>query len=180
MKRKASKCTKRMVLSQLLICSSFLFFAGQTAFANEVQSGELASNTSSTEVTPETEQTLNSNQITDQVNAQAQSTETTSTSEVSTNLQNVVEGKTPTTNSQHLIASELSTIPAVAIQNPDLATDGNAYASHDDAGSNTKIIAGEETGGADNGYSQWEPVYLQYDFGKIYTKTQKNAKTPSL
>ncbi|HFI0038925.1 TPA: family 16 glycosylhydrolase [Streptococcus suis] len=174
MKRKASKCTKRMVLSQLLICSSFLFFAGQTAFANEVQSGELASNTGSTEVMPETEQTLNSNQITDQVNAQAQSTETTSTSEVSTNLQNVVEGKTPTTNSQHLIASELSTIPAVAIQNPDLATDGNAYASHDDAGSNTKIIAGEETGGADNGYSQWEPVYLQYDFGKIVPVSQVN------
>ena len=29
-----------------------------------------------------------------------------------------------------------------------------------------KIIAGTEAGGNDNGYSGWDSVYLQYDFGK--------------
>ncbi len=58
-----------------------------------------------------------------------------------------------------------------------------AYGSSDDASNNTKIIAGEETGGADNGYSQWDHVYVQYDFEKevpvhtvnIYRNTYENA-----
>ncbi|WP_203224913.1 hypothetical protein, partial [Streptococcus suis] len=85
-------------------------------------------------------------------------------------------------NSQHLMASELTTIPSVAIKNPEKATDGVAYGSSDDTSNNTKIIAGEETGGADNGYSQWDHVYVQYDFEKevpvhtvnIYRNTYEN------
>lgn len=77
---------------------------------------------------------------------------------------NILKGKTPTTNSPHLIEAELSTIPSVAIAQPEAATDGFQAASNNDR-NNTKIIAGAETGGTDNGYASWDPVYLQYDFG---------------
>ena len=59
-----------------------------------------------------------------------------------------------------------TTIPQVLIQNPSNATDGIKAGSNDDS-NNTKIIAGMESGGEDNGYAGWDHVYLQYDFGKI-------------
>lgn len=83
-----------------------------------------------------------------------------------TKLVNVVKGKTPTSNSTTMITYELSTIPSVQIENPKQATDGNKNSGSTDK-SNTKILAGQETGGKDNGYSSWQPVYLQYDFGDV-------------
>lgn len=78
---------------------------------------------------------------------------------------NILAGKTPTTNSTHMIGSGDSTTPQVAILNPGAATDGDT--SFDASESNlTKIIAGDETGGADNGYAGWNDVYLQYDLGE--------------
>ena len=81
-------------------------------------------------------------------------------------LTNVLNGLIPTTNSKHMIISGDSTVPQVSILHPDSATDGDNSSSNDDS-LNTKVIAGEETGGLDNGYSKWEPVFLQYDFKKI-------------
>lgn len=84
---------------------------------------------------------------------------------------NILKGKTPITNSPHLIEAGLSTIPSVTIAQPDAATDGLQAASNDDR-NNTKIIAGAETGDTDNGYASWNPVYLQYDFGSIKPVTR--------
>lgn len=97
-------------------------------------------------------------------------------------LTNVLNGLIPTTNSKHMIISVDSTVPQVAILHPDSATDGDNSSSNDDS-LNTKVIVGEETGGLDNGYSKWEPVFLQYDFKKIrpvkeikiYRNTYDNA-----
>lgn len=81
-------------------------------------------------------------------------------------LTNVINGLIPTTNSKHMIISGNSTVPQVSILHPDSATDGDNLSSNDDS-LNTKVIVGEETGGLDNGYSKWEPVFLQYDFKKF-------------
>ncbi|HAT4339132.1 TPA: family 16 glycosylhydrolase [Clostridium perfringens] len=97
-------------------------------------------------------------------------------------LTNVLNGLIPTTNSKHMIISGDSTVPQVSILHPDSATDGDNSYSNDDS-LNTKVIVGEETGGLDNGYSKWEPVFLQYDFKKIrpvkeikiYRNTYDNA-----
>lgn len=78
---------------------------------------------------------------------------------------NIIENLAPTTNSQNTMPSENSTIPDLIISHPDAATDGDDSNSNDDE-QNTKIIAGKETGEEDNGYSTWQPVYLQYDFKK--------------
>lgn len=63
-------------------------------------------------------------------------------------------GKMPTSN--------------VTVANADKATDGDTGTSDSDANSFAQMEAGEETGGADNGYSGWNDVYLQYDFGADY------------
>lgn len=84
---------------------------------------------------------------------------------------NVLLGLRPTTNSKNMIVSGDSTVPQVAILHPDSATDGDNSSSNDDS-LNTKVIVGEEIGGADNGYSKWEPVFLQYDFKKIRSVEQ--------
>ncbi|WMB27980.1 YSIRK-type signal peptide-containing protein [Streptococcus didelphis] len=102
--------------------------------------------------------------------------------EAETVVKNILKGKRPTTNSDSLIESNSSTGPDLAIQNPSKATDGVKETGIDDK-TNTKIIAGKETGGEDNGYASWKPVYLQYDFGKevevnslnIYRNSYKNA-----
>lgn len=179
MKKETSKFTKKVILGQLLICTSFLVWAGQTVAAEEVSQGEpvainnetppaieakpLVEATPSTETEPSTpEEKQEESQVADK---------------------NVVEGKKPVTNSQHQMVSELSTVPSVSIKNPDAATDGSAYGSSDDANSNTKIIAGKETGESDNGYSKWDHVYVQYDFEKevpvhtvkIHRNTYDNA-----
>ena len=69
---------------------------------------------------------------------------------------NILEGLVPTTNA------------AGGIANPEAATDGIKTDSNVEM-NNTRINAGDEIGGDDNGYSQWEPVYLQYDFGDVYS-----------
>lgn len=79
---------------------------------------------------------------------------------------NIMLGLQPTTNSTHKIVVGGPTVPQVPIQNPSNATDGIKVGSNDD-NNNTKIIAGMESGGEDNGYAGWDHVYLQYDFGKI-------------
>lgn len=79
---------------------------------------------------------------------------------------NIMLGLQPTTNSTHKIVVGGPTVPQVLIQNPSNATDGIKAGSNDDS-NNTKIIAGMESGGEDNGYAGWDHVYLQYDFGKI-------------
>ena len=97
-------------------------------------------------------------------------------------LTNILSGLRPTTNSKHMIISGDSTVPQVAILHPDSATDGDNSSSNDD-NLNTKVIVGEEIGGPDNGYSKWEPTFLQYDFKKIrdveqikiYRNTYDNA-----
>lgn len=86
---------------------------------------------------------------------------------------NIMQGLIPTTNSTHKIVVGGPTVPQVVIQNPDSATDGVKSGSIDDS-NNTKIIAGQETGAADNGYSGWDWVYLQYDFGKEREVKQVN------
>ncbi|WP_153059360.1 hypothetical protein, partial [Streptococcus suis] len=85
MKRKASKFTKRMVLSHLLVCSSLLFFVGQTVSANEVEAGGVSSNASSTEVLPESDQ----NNVSEEGSEQTQPSEVGTIKDVSTSLQNV-------------------------------------------------------------------------------------------
>lgn len=95
---------------------------------------------------------------------------------------NIMLGLEPSSNSEHMIAGDSFTVPTVQIKNPEAATDGIVGGSDDDA-NNTKIIAGEETGGSDNGQSGWDNVYLQYDFGKerkitevkLYRNTYANA-----
>lgn len=95
---------------------------------------------------------------------------------------NVLSGLIPTTNSKNMIISGDSTVPQVSILHPDSATDGDNSSGNDDS-LNTKVIVGEETGGLDNGYSKWEPVFLQYDLKKIrpvkeikiYRNTYDNA-----
>lgn len=79
---------------------------------------------------------------------------------------NVLSGLIPTTNSKNMIISGDSTVPQVSILHPDSATDGDNSSGNDDS-LNTKVIVGEETGGLDNGYSKWEPVFLQYDLKKF-------------
>ncbi|WP_343250130.1 Ig-like domain-containing protein [Diplocloster hominis] len=65
----------------------------------------------------------------------------------------LIEGKMPASNT--------------TITRPEKATDGDTGTS--DSGENfTQLAAGEEIGGSDNGYSTWEDVYLQYDFGAEY------------
>lgn len=104
------------------------------------------------------------------------------TKTTSLRLINVAKNLTPTSNSQTVIESSLSTIPSVQIGNPKKGTDGSRTNSANDE-NNTKILAGKEVGGQDNGYSNWESVYLQYDFGsvvpvetiKIYRNSYSNA-----
>ena len=55
---------------------------------------------------------------------------------------NILQGLIPTTNADGGIA------------NPEAATDGSKYDSNVEM-NNTRIDAGEEIGGDDNGYSQW-------------------------
>lgn len=93
--------------------------------------------------------------------------EGTRPSETTLQLRNVARKIAPTSNSKTLIESSLSTIPSVQIANPQKATDGSRANSGNDE-NNTKIIAGRETGSGDNGYSNWESVYLQYDLGKVH------------
>ncbi|MBO5461114.1 MAG: discoidin domain-containing protein [Ruminococcus sp.] len=95
---------------------------------------------------------------------------------------NIMLGLEPSSNSEHMIAGDSFTVPTVQIKYPEAATDGIVGGSDDDS-NNTKIIAGEETGGSDNGLSNWDDVYLQYDFGKerkvtevkLYRNTYANA-----
>ena len=95
---------------------------------------------------------------------------------------NIMPGLLPTSNTPHQIVTGGSTVPQVQIMNPEAATDGMKSGSEDDS-NNTKIIAGDEIGGDDNGYSGWDHVYLQYDFGKaryvkeisLYRNTYANA-----
>ena len=75
--------------------------------------------------------------------------------ETVTEEKNVIAGLEPTTNAEG------------GILNPLAATDGNKAASNVDS-NNTKIVAGEETGTEDNGYAQWQQVYLEYDLGESY------------
>ncbi|WP_050571891.1 hypothetical protein [Streptococcus suis] len=179
MKKETSKFTKKVILGQLLICTSFLVWAGQTVAAEEVSSGESVAINNDVPPTIEAKPLVEATSSTEIEH----STPEEKQEEPKVVEKNVIEGKEPTTNSQHLMASELTTIPSVAIKNPEKATDGVAYGSSDDASNNTKIIAGEETGGADNGYSQWDHVYVQYDFEKevpvhtvtIYRNTYENA-----
>lgn len=79
---------------------------------------------------------------------------------------NIMLGLQPTSNSPHKIDGGSPTVPQVQIKNPECATDGVIAGSDDDT-NNTKIIAGQENGIGDNGYSGWDWVYLQYDFGKL-------------
>ncbi|HFR3405800.1 TPA: family 16 glycosylhydrolase [Streptococcus suis] len=179
MKKETSKFTKKVILGQLLICTSFLVWAGQAVAAEEVSSGESVAINNDVPPTIEAKPLVEATPSTET----EPSTPEEKQEEPKVVEKNVIEGKEPTTNSQHLMASELTTIPSVAIKNPEKATDGVAYGSSDDASNNTKIIAGEETGGADNGYSQWDHVYVQYDFEKevpvhtvnIYRNTYENA-----
>ncbi len=69
---------------------------------------------------------------------------------------NILQGLIPTTNAEG------------GITNPEAATDGINYDSDVDA-NNTRIECRGRIGGDDNGYSQWNPVYLQYDFGDVYS-----------
>lgn len=66
----------------------------------------------------------------------------------------LIEGRIPTSNTE--------------IARPEKATDGNTDTSDADQNSFTQLAAGDETGGSDNGYSNWQDVYLQYDFGAEY------------
>lgn len=75
--------------------------------------------------------------------------------EPATEERNVMAGLEPTTNADE------------GVLNPLAATDGNKSGSNLDS-NNTKIVAGEETGTEDNGYAQWQPVYLEYDLGENY------------
>jgi len=75
--------------------------------------------------------------------------------EPATEERNVMAGLKPTTNADG------------GVLNPLAATDGIKSGSNVDS-NNTKIVAGEETGNEDNGYAQWQPVYLEYDLGENY------------
>ena len=75
--------------------------------------------------------------------------------EPATEERNVMAGLEPTTNADE------------GVLNPLAATDGNKSGSNLDS-NNTTIVAGEETGTEDNGYAQWQPVYLEYDLGENY------------
>lgn len=88
------------------------------------------------------------------------------------NVGNVLLGKQPTTNSTNLIDTGMSTVPQVTILNPAAATDGT-YADLGDNAS-TRVNAGAETGGEDNGYAKWDDVYLQYDLGENRSITAVN------
>lgn len=88
------------------------------------------------------------------------------------NVGNVLLGKQPTTNSTNLIDTGMSTVPQVTILNPAAATDGT-YADLGDNAS-TRVNAGAETGGEDNGYVKWDDVYLQYDLGENRSITAVN------
>lgn len=185
MKKEPSKFAKKVILGQLLVCASFLMWAEQIAAANELSTEEstvvshkdIAATDESTAIlgqgAPESESLRETKAL-----APEEGKEPSKVVD-----KNVIEGKEPTTNSQHLMASELTTIPSVAIKNPTAATDGTIYGSADDTNNNTKIIAGEETGGADNGYSKWNHVHVQYDFEKtvpvhtikIHRNTYENA-----
>ena len=79
---------------------------------------------------------------------------------------NIMVGLQPSSNTPHQIIEGGSTVPQVQIKNPEAATDGIKSTTPDDS-ENTKIIAGDEIGGSDNGFSGWDHVYLQYDFGKL-------------
>lgn len=68
--------------------------------------------------------------------------------------ENLIEGKLPVSNTN--------------IVRPEAATDGNVNTSDADGKSFTQLEAGMETGGSDNGYSNWKDVYLQYDLGAAY------------
>ena len=72
--------------------------------------------------------------------------------EPATEERNVMAGLEPTTNADE------------GVLNPLAATDGNKSGSNLDS-NNTKIVA-EETGTEDNGYAQWQPVYLRYNLGE--------------
>lgn len=83
--------------------------------------------------------------------------------------ENILAGKIPTSN--------------VEIVNPNAATDGSKADSQND-GSNTILYAGtEDETLANNGWDQWQDVYLQYDFGEersvqkvdIYRNTYRGA-----
>lgn len=86
---------------------------------------------------------------------------------------NVLAGKLPTTNSTHIIGDGDSTASNVYIQNAIAATDGDTGFDPTD-GNITKIIAGDEIGGDDNGFSGWDDVYLQYDLGETRDITAVN------
>lgn len=90
-----------------------------------------------------------------------------------TAVTNVLLGKLPITNSTHMVGDGDSTTPQVPLFNPAAATDGDTRL--DPAGRNiTRVNAGEETGGADNGYAHWDDVYLQYDLGESRDITAVN------
>ena len=72
----------------------------------------------------------------------------------------LIEGKMPASNT--------------SVTRPEKATDGNTDTS-DEHEEFTQMSAGEETGGSDNGYSNWENVYLQYDFGAEYLVNTVNV-----
>ena len=127
MKKESSKFTKSLVLSQLLVCSSLLLFAGKQVAANEINSNDRAA---TTELEPK--ETPSPSQLDQEENFEELTPVTVASTETKTSVQNVLEGKAPTTNSQELIASELSTIPSVAIKNPVQATDGSTSLSSDE------------------------------------------------
>lgn len=172
MKKGNRRLVKKLLLSQLLICTGLLLVASQTVSSNELT-------VSDTETTVSVQEDSTGGAESVEVENEASDAETddggteSPVTEAETSLRNIVRGKTPTTNSKNLIESGLSTIPAVDIKHPNMATDGSVYASNNDD-NNTKIIAGKETGESDNGYSQWDSVYLQYDFGKVAPVSQVN------
>lgn len=84
---------------------------------------------------------------------------------------NILVGKTPTTNSNTPVTGGGdSTASGILIENAGYATDGELGDTDADDGSNgnLKIVAGVEDGSQpNNGWDNWQDVYLQYDFGKI-------------
>ncbi|MDO4664942.1 MAG: glycoside hydrolase family 16 protein [Actinomycetaceae bacterium] len=87
-------------------------------------------------------------------------------------LVNVALGKIPTTNAGEAFGSNDSTVPHVKIFRPDLASDGVTNPKFNENGEDinvTRVLAGRESGSSadNNGYDNWQDVYLQYDLGKV-------------
>ncbi len=84
---------------------------------------------------------------------------------------NILVGKQPSTNSKTPVSGGGdSTASGIYVENPSFATDDDIGNSQSDGSnhSNTKLLAGlEKDGEPENGWKDWQDVYLQYDFGKV-------------